>query len=284
MAGDWIKMRGNLWDDPRISKLVDLTDSSEAAVIGGLYWLWATADQHTEDGIMPGLTLRQIDRKTGVQGIGEALIAIGWLADDPEGVRIVNFEEHNGSSAKKRCQTAKRVVNHRAGNANETHAALQNERTSVNTALTREEKRREEIKEENKLTLVPGNSVPGESPPDSIKKKKSIPCPHLKVLSLWAEVMPELAQPNADLWVGQRADHLRARWRSLGTLNEWATEDEGLADFEGAFRLARESDFLMGRTQRKDGKPPFSLTLDWLVCPNNWTKFLERKYHKARAA
>ena len=111
MAGDWIKMRGNLWDDPRVSKLCDLTDQSEAAIVGGLYWLWAAADQHTEDGLMPGLTLRQIDRKTGVQGFGAALCQIGWLEDNPDGVRIVNFEEHNGTSAKRRCTDAQRKAN-----------------------------------------------------------------------------------------------------------------------------------------------------------------------------
>lgn len=92
MSGDWIKMRGNLWDDPRVASIVDATDSSEAAVIGALYWLWATADQHTEDGIMPGLSMRQIDRKTGVSGFAAALQNIGWIADHPEGIRIVRFD------------------------------------------------------------------------------------------------------------------------------------------------------------------------------------------------
>lgn len=116
MAGDWIKMRGNLWDDPRVSRLVDETDSSEAAVIGALYWLWATADQHTADGVMPGLTLKGIDRKTGVKGFAQALCDINWLEAVADGVQIVAFEEHNGASAKKRCQTAKRVANHTAAN------------------------------------------------------------------------------------------------------------------------------------------------------------------------
>ena len=116
MAGDWIKMRGNLWDDPRVSRLVDETDSSEAAVIGALYWLWATADQHTADGVMPGLTLKGIDRKTGVKGFAQALCDINWLQALADGVQIVAFEEHNGASAKKRCQTAKRVANHTAAN------------------------------------------------------------------------------------------------------------------------------------------------------------------------
>ncbi|WP_141984741.1 hypothetical protein [Bordetella hinzii] len=140
-------MRSNLWDDPRVARLVDLTDSSEAAVIGGLYWLWATADQHTADGFMPGLSCRQIDRKTGVQGLGQALVDIGWIEADADGVSIVNFEDHNGASAKKRAQTAKRVANHRSGNATETPTNESSNAPSVTGALAREreEKDKEEI-------------------------------------------------------------------------------------------------------------------------------------------
>ncbi|MGW9066976.1 hypothetical protein ACWGPO_23065 [Achromobacter animicus] len=144
MAGDWIKMRSNLWDDPRVARLVDLTDSSEAAVIGGLYWLWATADQHTADGFMPGLSCRQIDRKTGVQGLGQALVDIGWIEADADGVSIVNFEDHNGASAKKRAQTAKRVANHRSGNAAETPTNESGNALSVTGALAREREEKEE--------------------------------------------------------------------------------------------------------------------------------------------
>ena len=152
MAGDWIKMRDNLWDDPRVAKIVDLTDSSEAAVVGSLYWLWATADQHTEDGLMPGLTMKSINRKTGVQGFAEAMCVIGWLEDSPEGVRIVDFEKHNGTSAKKRCQTAKRVANHAARSKDDQtpNATKQNEDESTNadsvsSALAREREEKEKI-------------------------------------------------------------------------------------------------------------------------------------------
>jgi hypothetical protein len=155
VAGEWIKMRTNLWDDPRIARLCDLTDQSEATVIGGLYWLWAMADEHTEDGILPGLTTKAIDRKTGVSGLGQALCAIGWLQVSDDGVCIVGFDEHNGASAKKRASTAKRVASHRRnadetpsaedGNAQVTQAALQGEHESVTPALAREDKRREEV-------------------------------------------------------------------------------------------------------------------------------------------
>lgn len=117
MAGDWIKMRSNLWDDPRVARLCDLTDQGEAAVIGGLYWLWAAADQHTETGVMTGLSLRQIDRKTGIQGFGQALCDIGWIAECEDGICIVNFEEHNGASAKRRTLEAKRKADARKASA-----------------------------------------------------------------------------------------------------------------------------------------------------------------------
>lgn len=145
MAGEWIKVRTNLWDDPRIAQLVEITDQSEAAVIGGLYWLWATADEHSSDGLLHGMTTRTIDRKTGVTGLGAALVSIGWLSENAEGVTVSRFDEHNGASAKQRAQTAKRVSNHK-GNAKVTQAALPEQQDTVTDALPREDKIREELK------------------------------------------------------------------------------------------------------------------------------------------
>ena len=118
MAGDWIKMRSNLWDDPRIAKLCDITDQPEAMIIGALYWLWSAADQHSEDGLMYGLTIRSLDRKTGIQGFGDALVSIGWIESGEDGIVISRFCEHNGASAKKRILTARRVAAFKLGNAN----------------------------------------------------------------------------------------------------------------------------------------------------------------------
>lgn len=140
MAGDWIKMRDNLWDDPRVTRICDLCDCGEAQAIGALYWLWATADQHTEDGILPGLSLRQIDRKTGVQGFAQAMCEIGWLADHPEGVRLIRFDEHNGSSAKRRSLDAQRKANVRKPSASD----ADNERTKTGQRVELEEEEEEE--------------------------------------------------------------------------------------------------------------------------------------------
>lgn len=148
MAGDWIKMRGNLWDDPRVSSICDATSQPEAMVIGALYWLWATADQHTENGFLPGYSSSSIDRKTGVPGFSAALAAIDWLEEIPGGVEISRFEEHNGASAKRRVVEAQRKANGRRLSASDADTL----RTSGGQAAdknrtpcgAREEKRREE--------------------------------------------------------------------------------------------------------------------------------------------
>lgn len=242
MAGDWIKMRGNLWDDPRIARLCDMTGESEAAVIGGLYWLWATADQHTEDGVMPGLSLRQIDRKTGVKGLGEALVSVGWLADHPEGVRIVNFEEHNGTSAKKRAVTAKRVANYRSGNADSaqetpernddvTQPALQDEHASVTGALAREREEKEKEKRESFSGEVVGaaDAAPrqkrGGRLPDDWRLPKAWGEWALQEYPHWTPDIVRLeGEKFADHWRSKAGkDGAKLDW--LGTWRNWCRSD-----------------------------------------------------------
>ncbi len=171
-------MRGNLWDDPRVSRICDMTDQTEAAIVGSLYWLWAAADQHTEDGVMPGLTLRQIDRKTGVQGFGEALCAVGWLADHPEGVRLAKFEEHNGTSAKRRCTDAQRKANSRTPSASDADNERTEEGQKAPSFGAREEKRREEKKDQEKapteLAVSPLRADPPPPPPFDGKNAEAL--------------------------------------------------------------------------------------------------------------
>lgn len=165
MAGDWIKMRSNLWSDPRVSRLCDLLDKPKTTVIGGLYWLWSNADQHSVDGAMPGLTMKGIDRETGLKGFAKALTdpAVNWLVDGPDGVSLPRFEEHNGASAKVRAEGQKRKANWRAKSGQPSHEPRDNCPEKSGTTVpqgagqtrgkseAREEKRREEL-------LTPGES------------------------------------------------------------------------------------------------------------------------------
>jgi hypothetical protein len=155
MAGEWIKVRTNLWDDPRVSQLCDITGAAESSIIGGLYWLWAAADEHTETGLMTGLSVSAVDRKTGIKGFGAALVSIAWVEETPEGIQIIRFGEHNGESAKARAQTAKRVANHKA-NAKVTPPPLPEQHSGVTDALPREDKNKRKNKElKSKATTSP---------------------------------------------------------------------------------------------------------------------------------
>lgn len=147
MGMDWIKMRCNLWDDPRVGGLVEATDTSEATVIGGLYWLWATADQHTANGAMPSVSLKHIDRKTGIAGFGAALVAIGWvLVGDGGGLSVARFDEHNGASGKQRAMTAKRVATHRVTHGRRSGNACGVTESEHDRYLEQEQEQEEDVK------------------------------------------------------------------------------------------------------------------------------------------
>lgn len=285
-------MRGNLWDDPRIARLVEITDSSEAAVIGGLYWLWATADQHSEDGTMPGMTPRTIDRKTGVAGLGSALATIGWIEVGDNELSIVRFDEHNGSSAKKRAVTAKRVANHR-GNADVTHEALPNEQASVTGALAREREEKIETQEPNGSVDSGEKASPtadllgdceGNGEQTGERSAHSIPaCPVQQIVDLYHECMP--LNPRVKVLDDARKGTIRARWKQAALLGSvkpfgYTTGADGLKAWRTFFTVCAESEFLTGRATPRPGKKPFVADIDFLTSPKGFKKSLENRYHE----
>lgn len=248
MAGEWIKMRTNLWDDPRVSCLCDLTGCAEAPVIGALYWLWATADDHSADGVMLGLTPAGITRKTGVSSFGPALVQIGWIEEIDGGIRIFKFDDHNGASAKSRAQTAKRVANHR-GNSDVTHAALQDQDVGVTGALAREDKRRED-KEESVVHKGESDANASAHPPASRSERSRasrLPADWLlpKTWGDWA--LAERPDWNAD-HVRKVAEQFRDHWLAEGGAKARK------ADWEATWRnWVRREKSLSGAANRQTG-------------------------------
>lgn len=133
MAGDWIKMRTDLQDDPEVLRLSSMLKLDRFAVVGRLATLWAWADKHTTDGTSP-VTPLLLDDVVSFAGFSDALVVVGWLDVTDKGIKFPKFSRHNGKSAKKRALTARRVATHkkRKGNA-----------VVTLTALPREEKRRD---------------------------------------------------------------------------------------------------------------------------------------------
>lgn len=111
--------------------------------------------------------------------------------------------------------------------------------------------------------------------------KKSLPnCPHMEILDLWAEIMPEKRQPIRSMWAkSPRARNLAARWKvGFSIINEQTGEplyhdrESGIAWWGKFFRFLRRSEFLMRDDSRWFG-------LDWIAENRNFEKIMELKYH-----
>lgn len=143
MATDWIKMRKSLWNDPRVLSVTARLQQAnptvtKLTVIGALFGLWSLADTHGES--FRGLSANLIDSEVGISGFCEALPP-DWFRVRRNGIELPNYEIHNGTTAKSRALSAKRVARHRAktGNADVTLGPLPDQ-TRTRPEKTREKK------------------------------------------------------------------------------------------------------------------------------------------------
>ena len=113
MAGDWIKMRCDLADDPAVIELSESLKISEDEVIGKLYRLWSWANRQLRDG-NARVTLLYVDKLVSVTGFAHTLEKVGWIRETKDGISFPNWDRHNSQSAKARALTLKRVRNARS--------------------------------------------------------------------------------------------------------------------------------------------------------------------------
>jgi len=151
MAGDWIKMRSDLFTHPKVVRMSSAlkADGRPALLadrmrtVGGLMAVWCLFDAHSTDGRLASYSLEAIDEQVGMPGFGHAMAAVEWIAEDATGLVLPEFDKHNGQSAKRRAQEADRKREARKSSA-----------TDADKVRTREEKRREE-KERGATTSAP---------------------------------------------------------------------------------------------------------------------------------
>lgn len=114
MASSWIKIEVITPDKPEVFQLAEILDIDPDAALGKLVRLWTWADQQTIDGNArsnaASVTKNAVDRITFIQGFADALIRVGWLAEEGGTLIFPNFERHNGNSSKKRALTNDRVA------------------------------------------------------------------------------------------------------------------------------------------------------------------------------
>lgn len=148
----WIKFRTSLVNDGRVRVVAKKLKASNAlgnattnaysvTVIGALVTLWSLADQYAdENGVIFGYDKHDIDDEVGIENFCDSL-PNDWIDLSGEWVKLPNYVEHNGATAKKRANTAKRVANHKNANA---QSVTEKNEALTHHALPREEKKRKE--------------------------------------------------------------------------------------------------------------------------------------------
>lgn len=131
----WIKIDTQLVTKPEVFQMSQFLQISRAEIVGHLVSVWSWFDQNSETGEIKGCC-SMVDSITR-EGFANALVDCGWLSCQDNIITLPNFTKHNGATAKKRAQGQQRQERFRKkqpGNAQ---------------SVTREEKKREEIKKEN---------------------------------------------------------------------------------------------------------------------------------------
>ena len=112
MAGDWIKVEMNTPDKPELRHIARVCGVSLGEAFIAWFRLWSYFDRETASGDVANLTAADCDDVARLPGIGNALSVnggCGWIVFHATGASIVNWDRHNGKSAKKRVMTNRRV-------------------------------------------------------------------------------------------------------------------------------------------------------------------------------
>ncbi len=172
MATDWIRMRTDLYRDPKVSVIADLLMEPRGPLgryvnqmcqcdmavtrnvmrnvtVGALVSVWGVMRQRGKrngDALQcSGVTALVLDDIADLPGFGDAMVACGWVVETDDGIEFPNFfEEYNSDPHEAaKSKNAQRQAAYRARKKAEEEEAERNVTRDV-TVTPREEKRREE--------------------------------------------------------------------------------------------------------------------------------------------
>lgn len=167
MSG-WIKFEKDLQTDPRFLRMVKAHVTQErithrkgvTQLVGALVVLWCYADTHIREDDTLDLGADEIDELVDIQGF-TALMPVDWLEIlDAHCVKLPSFQEHNGTDAKKRALTQKRVARHRIRNVTQERS---NHSSGSNAHELPDQTRLDQTKEEISVPQSGTNGHPKES-------------------------------------------------------------------------------------------------------------------------
>ena len=125
MSMDWLKICKDTIGKPEIGLLAERMNVKVEEAFGHWFRLMCWADSNTANGVLPNMTLQAVARLAGVPEAVTMTLAdpvIGWMlqhhpteSGKPGGVVFRNWDRHNGTSAKRRAEGARRAAKSRAG-------------------------------------------------------------------------------------------------------------------------------------------------------------------------
>jgi hypothetical protein len=113
----WIKFETATPDKPEVAIIAETLRIDPDEAVGKLLRVWAWADANTLPGQPVSVPESFIDRIAHRRGFAAAMIAAGWLEKQGTALVFPNFDRHNGTTAKARASTSRRVNDHRNRNA-----------------------------------------------------------------------------------------------------------------------------------------------------------------------
>ena len=241
MSGEWIKIEITLPNKPEVIRIGRALGLSPEAVCGYLIRFWGWASSNSVDGFVTQLALRDIDMIVTLPGFADAIVAVGWLRQEPDTDRLAlpNFDRHNGESAKKRGLTAKRQERYRNANSN-----------AVVTQQPLPEKRREEKNKSIEGTRASrGTRLQVEELPESWK---------VFCITRRSDLNPEsVFEQFKDYWVAiPGSKGVKLDW--AGTWRNWVRRQDTLkggnwSDPAPAACARCHGSLIAGHTKRRDG-------------------------------
>lgn len=252
MAGDWLKFELITLDKPEVCQIAEYAGIDIDAVIGKLLRVWGWFDQLTESGNAPSVSKKLLDRLVGVPGFCEFMIQVGWMieTDDDTGRRISlpNFDRHNGTTAKQRLLTARRVAKHKVS-GEKTNA--KGNGVSVTSALPREDVDVEE--DQHNSPPAHDSLAPFEMTLDWVPEAKTLKAYAMRVGIAVEEFTPEAIGPFVCHYAAKGRIETQASWVSL--LVRWFNQDKVVAAAGSKVSALRKAGPAKDSPQ-PDGPPP----------------------------
>lgn len=108
MAGDWIPMRHDLFEDPSVIGLAEKLGEKTATIVGFLQKIWSFFDAQTVDGVANFVTEKWLDDLVKKKGMARGMCEVGWLEIDANSITVPNFANWMGYSAKTRLKETRK--------------------------------------------------------------------------------------------------------------------------------------------------------------------------------